>query len=915
MARAAPLVRSFNGGETSQLVEGRTDIDRYPSTNRKMLNGIAAPQGPWIPRSGTEFMNSIYQENAKGMLLPFVFSETDFTMVEFGHQRCRFFTEDGLLTYSPVAGTVTSASPFKIDSATLGANVGDQVALAGFPATYNLNGVVGNITAKVGTEYTIDIVYPALPLVTAQVARVYHIVSPYTTANLPQINDTPSLDVVYLWHPTVKTYKLKRMDTYDWSFEAVVWADGPYLPANEEKTTLSVSVTGKATPNMTADGTPSGTASGSSKLAGSEYYFAFDDPSLDTFWQSNTDQTGTINYAPATPFICDGYSIHMAINNADTNYTSKDYAPSNFTFEGYDGSTWHVLDKKNNYVLYDENKSAFFEIANTVAYQAYRLNIKSVTRNGAVKPCVKSLVMRSAASSVGITVTASATTGINNDQGFLATDVGRLIRMRGDDNAWRSLLITARTNSTTVTCTLLGEPFPNLNATDEWRLGAWSDTTGYAGCGVFFQDRLWAGGSTKAPDIFAFSVTGDYENMAPSTTAGEVLDTSGFCGRLNARRLSRIKWMEAGKDGLLMGTGSQEYLVKAGGTNNVGKTITPGNVTADPSSSRGSSDTSPVAIDLQVLFVQRSGRTVREFAYNYEVDGYKSPSMSSLASHLGVSPFTQMAYAAEPYSIVWMLRQDGKVVGLTYNRDESVIGWHRHDFAGGEVESIAVLPASDQLQDVLWMIVKRTIDGQTRRYVEKLTRFWDFGMVTTDAWYVDCGLRYIGDPIDEIYGLSHLEGRDDIYGVADGVIIGPLEVVDGMVALDAAASNIVIGIGFDAEGETARLENGAADGTAQGKEKRFNAFKVGVWSSYGGEIGTFNEDTREVEYTPLKDEYPGQDETEIETITLYDGIVGPITPAPGYDKNGSVFFRRPKDSPLPFNITSIMPILVTQDGA
>lgn len=919
MAKVSPLIRSFNAGEVSILIEGRTDIDRYPASMRVMLNTVAAPQGPAIPRSGTEFINTAYDHTKKSILVPFVFSETDFYMIEFADDRIRFFTESGILAKTPVNATLNDDSPFfKFDSATLGASVGDQVVLLDFDPVYNLQGVVVNITAKTGTVYTTDIEFPALADPgTFQVAQVYHVASPYDVLTLPDLQDTPSLDVVYLTHPTVKPYKLKRNDTYDWAFEAVTFIDGPYMPTNETSTTLTVSATGKATPNMTNDTTPSGTASGSSKLAGTEYWHAFDDPTAVTYWSSNVDQTGTIQYLASSGFVCDAYVIHMATDNSDTNFTAKDFAPSTWTFEGSnDGSNWTVLDEQRNYVLYDNQKSVLFEINNGTSYTYHRLVITQAIRNGAVKPRVRSLIMRSTAST-SLTVTASAVTGINNNAGFKATDVGRLIRIKGLDGSWRPLRITAFTNTTTVTATLLGEPFANLRPSGEWRLGYWSETTGYPSCATFHADRLWFGGSVSFPDLLVASVTEDYENMTPSSASGEVLDTHSIAQRINARRLSRIKWMATAKDGLLLGTGSEEYVVQP---NNTDRVYAPGKIKATRNSARGSSNTPPAAIDGQVLYVQRSGRTVREYAYNYESDGYRSPSMSSLASHLGISPFVRMAYAAEPYSIVWMLRSDGRVVGLTYNRDENVVGWHRHKFPDGMVddeeteaviESIAVLPSANQLQDVLWVVAKRIVNEQTVRYVEKLTPFWDFGMTLDDAHFVDCGLRYEGTPITEVYGLQHLEGRTDIYGLADGIPVGPLTVTDGMAELNQAASNIILGIGFDSEGETSRLENGAQDGTAQGKVKRINGISLMTWDSYGGEVGTWNEDEQKVEYAPV--DYPVADASAVETIDLFSGIVGPITPAPGFEKRGSVFFRRKKEEPLPFNIVAIMPQMVTQD--
>jgi hypothetical protein len=824
----------------------------------------------------------------------------------------RFFTELGLLTYAPVAMTVTQQSPLKFDSATLGADVGDEVAFSGFAEQYSMNGVVGKITAKTGTEYTIDTVPPvALPVLAAPnaVARVYHVVSPYSSSQMVGVRDLQSLDVVYLTNKAIKTYKLQRFDTYNWQFTQVEFSDGPYLDTNDTNTTITPGDTGRATPIMTSNSLPSGsTAAGSTEVVGFEAYRAFDDPSGNTYWTPSTNQTGTLEYGTTAPFVCDGYSIHIPVNNDNASYSSKDFAPSNWTFEGYNGSSWVVLDTQVNYVLYDNNKSVFFRLTNTVAYSKYRINILGLTRNGAIAPRVKSLILRSA--SVGnITLTASAVAGINNGAGFKSTDVGRLIRIKGSDNVWRALKIAAFTNTTTVAAKLLGEPFSNLNAISQWRLGVYSDTTGYAHTLAFHDDRLYAGGCESYPDFYSGSNTGDYENMAPSSESGEVLATHSVSGRLNARRLSLIKWMEGAKDGIAMGTGSREYILRS--KDGPGKAILPttGAQVVD-SGSRGSSDTAPQKIDSQVLYVSRGGRTLREFAYTYESDGYKSPSMSSLASHLGISPFVQQAYTQEPYSIDWLLRQDGVVVGLTYNRDENVVGWHRHDF-GGVVESIASMPSTDQLRDVLWMSIRRVVNGQTVRYIEKLTRFWDFDMTMADAWYVDSGLRYQGAATNQVFGLTHLEARTDIYGLADGKAVGPLTVANGGVTLPFAAANVVLGIGFDSIGETSRLENGAQDGTAQGKIKRIHNVSFNLWSSYGGEVGVFNEQTQDTDWSAI--EYPNDEATTILHPELRTGIVGPLLPEGNYEKNGTISFRRPKHRPYPLNITAIMPQMVTQD--
>lgn len=506
-----------------------------------------------------------------------------------------------------------------------------------------------------------------------------------------------------------------------------------------------------------------------------------------------------------------------------------------------------------------------------------------------------------------ITLTASSIVGINNGAGFKNTDIGRLVRMK-QGTKWSWLKITAWTSTTVVSATVMGANLAATAAVTTWRLGYWSDTTGYPNCAVFYQDRLWYGGCKAYPDLFVSSNTGDYGNMQQTDVDGVVLATHSIVGRINSRKLSSIRWMAANDKGLAIGTGSGEFVITS--SDGPGKTLDPTKpLLAVPAGNRGSYNMDALAFGSTILFGQRFGRTLREFAFVFEVDGYKAPSMNLLSSHLGMSPFTKMVYTAEPHSIVWILRKNGTIVGMTYNRDENVVAWHRHSFSGAFVESICAIPAHDQLQDALWIIAKRTIAGKTRRYVERLTRFWDFDMTVDQAHYVDCAIRYSGAPTNVINGGQHLEG-EPVYGLVDNNPIGPLVFTNGSLTLDAMYSKVILGLGFDADVETSRLENGAQDGTAQGKVKRIHNISMEVWQSFGGLVGTWDADQQRVVFNPV--EYPG-DPNALETVTLFDGIIGPITPAPGYEKRGSLSFRRPKESPLPFHVTALMPQLDTQD--
>lgn len=1001
MPKASPMIRSFNAGEFSELLEGRVDLDRYPASLRSLVNYIAAPQGPAISRSGTAFVAPVADETKYSALLPFVFSNEQAKVLEFAQDRIRFLDEDGVQVYDTRVATVTSSAGTFIvaDVPDLDANVGDQVALSSFPSSYNLNGEIAKITAKTGDAYTLDLTYPAgVTVEDGQFARVYHVPCVYTEAQLRSMRFVQSVDVLYLLTSASRPRKLSRFGDYDWRLETVEFRDGPFLPINDTSTTLTPGGTGNAVPDMTSEligsvaATVTSTAgnplqitaagldaalgafvllsgftdakvlngkfvevtaktgdaytlgidypaattvsNGSVALAGaggsgnrpsiagtkatpveflgrdltyeldeSRFYYAFDAED-DTYWASDEEQAGAVLYVPQAPFACDGYTIYVAKDNQDTSYTAKDYAPSAFTFEGFDGTDWTVLDEREDYVLYDGSKSVFIEIDNEVEYNAYRLKITKLTRNGLIEPRVRRLVMREK-NAASFTLTASAITGINNDTGFQSTDVGRLLRLKGSDQSWRSCEITAVAGPTQVTVKLLGEPLLDLKPIKQWRLGYWSDTTGWPAVGTFFEDRFWLAGSEEYPDMFAGSVVGAYETFSQTDTFGVVLDDNAVVGRLNSRRLSRIRWLSSDARGLLLGTGSEEYTISAPNS----EPLTARNIAARPATRRGSADVEPVRVDSQTLYVQRSGRALREFAFVFEADGYKSPSMSQLASHLGAHPFVEMDYAAEPHSIVWVRRDDGSLVGLTYNRDENVVGWHRHDLSGGLIDSLAVIPQQDQLQDGLWVVVRRTVNDQQRRYIERLTRFWDFDTVLADAHFVDSGLRYQGAAIEIVYGLQHLEGLE-VYGLIDARPVGPLTVENGAVVLPYEGTNVVLGLGYDSEGVLPRLENGAEDGTAQGKVKRVQSIVVNVWNSFNGLVGVYNEQEGEFVYEPL--EYPGRFD-EFEDVTLYTGEIGPFNPSPGYDMKGLIAFKRPKESPLPFNIVAIMPQLHTQD--
>lgn len=930
MVKVSPIVRSFNAGLFSDLMAGRSDLDQYAASLRESTNCILTPQGPIICRSGTKFVVPARTNDETSQLVNFTFSDETAQALEFASDRIRFIDETGIQVYAPLAAVVSSVGPMVVTVIGLFGSPGDQIALNGFAANYNLNGVIANIVGVVGNDYTLDVVYPALPLVGCTVSLVYAVPLTYSEDQRKLLRVIQDVDVMYLLVEDVPVQKLSRYDAYDWRLEQAEFIDGPYLPVNLTSTALTPSATGNAVPDMTTNILPAGSvATGSTArgavapaatflgrvlqlgLAATDYFHAFDSSDL-TYWAPTTAQSGIIEYDVAAGLIVDGYMVLPGLDNQDVTYLPSDYAPRDWTFDGWDGANWIVLDKVHGYVSYDNDRSVFFDLANPASYTKYRLNITACVTTGPIEPRVRRLILRSPASSV-ITFTASSLVGINNDTGFQPTDVNRLIRVQGGDTFWRYCRITAVTDPLHVTVLLLSDPLNSLDPIREWRLGLWSDTTGYPSSGDLWKDRLWLGGTRAYPNALVGSSLEAYEDMTPSESDGVVLDTNAFVGFLKARKLSRIKWISSDDRGLIVGTGSQEYLVASSVSSD--SSITPATVQARSGTHRGSAAVEPVRVDDKLLYVQRNARALRSLEYSYAANGYTggyiSPNKSQFASHLGVAKFVEIDFASEPHNILWLRDGNNKMVGFTYNPSQGVEGWHQHDFAGALIESMVVIPQLDQRQDTLWMQTKRTVNGQDVRYIEFLVQPWDFDDTLEDAHFVDCGLRYTDVPTDLVYGFQHLEGLD-VYGLADNKPFGPIQIVNGALQLDFEASNIVAGLGFDSTGMISPLEAGSQNGTAQGKPKRINNTKLRLWATACGKIGVWDDELNALKYEDI--EFPDGDQSTVEDVHLFTGDTLEIQLPEGYGRKGVLAFKRPKETPLPLNIVAMFPSLEAQDG-
>ncbi len=514
----------------------------------------------------------------------------------------------------------------------------------------------------------------------------------------------------------------------------------------------------------------------------------------------------------------------------------------------------------------------------------------------------------SAATGTGITIVASAVTGINNDQGFLSTDVGRLIRIN-HSGTWGYAKITAVGSTTSVTADVKSD-FNGTSAQSAWRLGLYSDTTGYPVYGTFFEDRLWHGGCSTEPQRIDSSKSGDYENLAPSDPDGTVADDNAISYTLNSSQVNNIRWMEGTEKALLVGTAGAEWPIRP---SSLSEAITPSNISGKPSSRRGSANIAPILAGDAALFVQRAKRKVREFSFTFEKDGFVAPDLNLLADHITIPSIEEIVYFEQPQSVMWSRRSDGALLGFTYEREQDVVGWHEHELAGdsddagtiAQVESLATVPSAAGDRDELYLIVKRYINGTTERYVEVMSKIWEVGDLSEDAFYVDAGITInsVGGT-STIQGLAHLEGESVTLWV-DGAIHPAQTVTNAEISLTVTANTIAVGEGYSSIGEILPLEAGAADGVAQGKIKDIN--RVGFWLL----------DTLGLQYGPDEDTL-----SEIlvrnwggnwgEATPLFTGVVRlPFEGTP--DRVGQLCWHL--TGPTPCTVLAVMPQLNTQDDS
>jgi hypothetical protein len=861
MAKDTPIQNTFDGGVLSPMLAGRTDLAKYFNGCAVLENFLPSVQGPLVRRGGSQYIFGVKNGAVRSWLIRFQVSERVSYMLEFGHQYVRFYTNRGLL-------------------------------------------VVGGSPVEVATPYT-----------------AADLTAEDGTCNLRVVQ---SADTMYIFHRLYQTRKLLRLSATSFSMVLADFTEGPFDDVNSNE---GITVTTNA-----EVGAVTLTASAGIFLpahVGTLFYLETADLSAVKPWgvyqevnigdRRRVDNrvyqctaVGPVN-SEGPPVTGNQTPIHT-----DGRAWDGDGQPVENDQRGSIGVEWEFLHAGYGIVRIEGYTDAQHVTGTIVKRLPTELQPGGGSSTTVTPYPISSITPTDPASS-RIFVSASghpfanldaiAVTGTNfKDAGASAPDTNRdgsyVVRNRtgsgyeidasfpsGGAYAYDPLATGVATRTVTTS-------YPTHVPSWKWAFSLFSSVNGWPEHGAFWRQRL----VLMAGRVGAMSVTADFENFAAKSPGGEQETDSSIVFRLNARQINRAVWLVE-SDNLIIGTDGDEWIVGPIQTN---QALGPANIRAERRTAYGSRSIQPVEVGGRILFIQASGRKLRDYEYSYDTNNYASSDTTKLASNVLLSGVVDLAYQQEPDSIIWAARADGRLVGCTYDQEagrSDVYAWHPHPMVNGFVEAVETMPSPDGSADDLWMIVRRQVNGQTVRYIEILRAPLKEEEAQAEAFYVDSGLTYRGATTDYVSGLEHLEGQQvDI--LTNGAAHPRRTVVAGRVDLQFPAEVIHVGLPTSCAVATMSLEAGSASGTAQGKLKRITNLIVRMYRSLGGNVGPARDKTNTLNFRrpsqPMGSAPP-----------LFTGDSDPIPWPGGYERGAQIWYTN--EQPLPVTLVALMPVVGTSD--
>lgn len=384
--------------------------------------------------------------------------------------------------------------------------------------------------------------------------------------------------------------------------------------------------------------------------------------------------------------------------------------------------------------------------------------------------------------------------------------------------------IDARASSNSATGVLVKRLPPAVieEGTWRWSLSAWSDVKGWPSAITIYDQRLVLAATPSDPRTLWFSTAGDLLDFEAGTEADSAFGYTIAAG--NAGTVNRILWMEPGSRGLHIGALGAEYSSRSTTKEEV---IGATNLRFELDATVGSHTSAPIAPDGRPIFISRDRARVCELRYAFDEDATRAIELSLPSEHLGADPFVEVAWQASPLRLAWFRRESGEMAVLVHDPNEDVLGWAPYSLAGGICESLCVSGGEDGRSDLVMLVVRRTVGGVTRRFIEQVSLF--YGILTGEYEIRSANHMFASavkiepTPFTAVGGLGHLEG-EVVRAWTDHGDLGEFTVAGGAIDLGYPVRYARVGL-FDAShvAETLDVAGPVREGSGLGRQKRVKA--------------------------------------------------------------------------------------------
>jgi len=806
------LRRSFAGGEISPDLYARVDLDKYQTGLSLCQNAWVLPQGAFQNRPGFQYVQRTKYSYLPSRLINFSYNTEQTFALEFGEGYIRFHTQGGTLLESPVflAGITLDAPGIFSSIGTHGFSVGQWVLLrdiGGMPDLSNVWAVVASVPTT--STFTLTDLFgdqintSGMPGYTGlgSASRIYEVATPYSSSNLDTLNYVQSADVLTLVSPNYAPVELRRLGATNWTLQPITFSSSLSPPQSNGATPSAIehfySVIGFLGNNITDQWTQPGDA------------VVMNDLTI----PGRTNVISWNSVSSALTYLIfkrqpDGSFLQIGTSRQNNSFVDDGTAiPQDTGFPKEPQLVPAMAVSATAIAPFSTGVSVTPTGGGTKLYRYVVTSYNSATHEESIASGEGSASGDLTLSGGSMLVRWPAVPGVSEYNVY-----------RYSNGLW-GFVGTAGSDCTFTDNNIL----PETGITPPIQIDPFQGAGNFPRAVTYHEQRRVFGGTVNAPQTLWMTRSGTEKNLGYSIP-GRADD--GITQRVVSRQANTIRHFMP-MTALMLLTSGGEWRIESSD----GGALTPNTFSAKQQGYSGASQATPILTNRTILFAQSRGGHIRELEYSFQQQGYLTTDVSILAPHLfDYYTVRQMAFSQSPVPIVWSVRSDGVLLGMTYITEHEIRAWHQHKTLG-LFESCCVVEEGDE--DVLYVVVNRTVRSQTVRYIERLhsRRF----ATAADQFFVDSGLTYTGAPVSEVGGLQHLEGLT-VSILADGGVSPPQIVANGRVSLDGPASKVHIGLAYVTRGATLpmSLETEAA---GQGAMKNINKVHMRVLASNGFKAG------------------------------------------------------------------------------